>query len=91
MYEVLTTKDVPIMYPNSPQIRHLLQNAYQNNQVTTLTLKAATYTGNIDFITDSTVYLGLTAGRSLKIPLADITHVQLHQLQSWWHLYEHSS
>ena len=36
------------MYPNSPQIRHLLQNAYQNNQVTTLTLKAATYTGTID-------------------------------------------
>ncbi|KRK85889.1 hypothetical protein FC99_GL002160 [Levilactobacillus koreensis JCM 16448] len=63
----------------SQQIRPLLRAAYQNNQVTSLIFHDVTYTGTVDYLTDSTVYLGLTAGRSRQIPLTQITQVNLHQ------------
>ncbi|WP_225418147.1 hypothetical protein [Levilactobacillus mulengensis] len=74
----------------SQPIKHLLQLAYQNNQVTTLIFNNVTYTGTVDYVSASTVYLGLAAGHSREIPLTGISQVHLHQLQSWWHLYEGS-
>ncbi|MFD1454309.1 hypothetical protein ACFQ44_01280 [Levilactobacillus lanxiensis] len=74
----------------SQPIKHLLQLAYQNNQVTTLIFNNVTYTGTVDYVSASTVYLGLAAGHSREIPLTGISQVRLHQLQSWWHLYEGS-
>lgn len=71
-------------------IKRLLQLAYQNNQITTLIFNDVTYTGTVDYISPSTVYLGLAAGHSQEIPLTGISQVKLHQLQSWWHLYENS-
>ncbi|WP_225419779.1 hypothetical protein [Levilactobacillus cerevisiae] len=74
----------------SQPIKRLLQSAYQNNQVATLIFNNVTYTGTVDFISASTVYLGLAAGASQEIPLTGISQVKLHQLHSWWHLYENS-
>lgn len=74
----------------SQPIKHLLQLAYQNNQLTTLIFNNVTYTGTVDFVSSSTVYLGLAAGHSREIPLIGISQVKLHQLDSWWYLYENS-
>lgn len=80
-----------IVESTSLPIKHLLQLAYQNNQITTLIVNDVTYTGTVDFVSASTVYLGLAAGRSREIPLIEISQVKLHQLDSWWYLYEKSS
>ncbi|MCH5465305.1 hypothetical protein [Levilactobacillus tujiorum] len=74
--------------PARQQIKTLLQTAYQKNQLTTINSHNITYTGTVDFISPTTVYLGLAAGHSRKIPLAQISQVKLHQFQSWWHLYD---
>lgn len=88
----LLTKDVTWMLDYTPQkIRLLLQTAYQKNQLTTITYHGVTKTGTVDFVTASTVYLGLAAGHSREIPLTQISQVKLHQLQSWWYLYDSSA
>ncbi len=88
----LLTKDVTEMLDYTPQkIRLLLQTAYQQNQLTTITYHGVTKTGTVDFVTASTVYLGLAAGHSREIPLTQISQVKLHQLQSWWYLYDSSA
>ncbi|WP_225351237.1 hypothetical protein [Levilactobacillus spicheri] len=46
-----------------------------------------TYTGTVDFISATTVYLGLAAGESCQIPLGQISRVHLHQFRPWWYLY----
>lgn len=83
----LHIKDVMNMQRVSQQIRTLLQTAYQKNQVTSLISQGMTYTGTVDFVSTTTVYLGLAAGRSCQIPLEQISQVQLHQLRPWWYLY----
>lgn len=72
----------------SQRIKAILQTAYQNNQITTLIFHDVTYTGTVDYVSASTVYMGLAAGQSQEIPLTEISHVKLHQLQSWWYLYD---
>jgi len=90
--ELIFSEDVMrLMQLASQQIRPLLRAAYQNNQITSLIFHDVTYTGTVDYLTDSTVYLGLTAGRSRQIPLTQITQVNLHQSQPWWHLYEQNA
>lgn len=71
----------------SQQIRTLLQTAYQKNQITSLISQGMTYTGTVDFISATTVYLGLAAGESCQIPLGQISRVHLHQFRPWWYLY----
>ena len=71
-----------------PQIKTLLQIAYQRNQIMTINIHNITYTGTVDYISPATVYLGLAAGQSREIPLTQISQVKLHQFQSWWYLYE---
>lgn len=73
------------------QIRRLLQTAYQNNQLTTLTFNNVSCTGTVDLVSTNSVVLGLAAGQFREIPLTQITQVKLHQFQSWWHLYDRSS
>ena len=70
------------------QIRTLLQTAYQNNQLTTVNTRDVSYTGTVDYLSLTTVYLGLAAGHSCEIPLTQISRVHLHQFQSWWYLYD---
>ncbi len=70
------------------QIRTLLQTAYLKNKITTINIQDVTYTGTVDYVSPTTVFLGLAAGHSREIPLTQISHVQLHQFQSWWYLYE---
>lgn len=88
---ILVIKDVSFMMPRvSHSIKSLLQRAYQNNLVTTLIFNDVTYTGTVDFLSATTVYLGLSAGRTQELPLAGVHRVQLHQSQSWWYLYDQS-
>ncbi|MDT7013100.1 hypothetical protein [Levilactobacillus namurensis] len=75
------------MQPASQQIRSTLQTAYQENQLASLIAGGLTYTGTVDFVTPTTVFMGLAAGRSCELPLAQISQVNLHQLRPWWYLY----
>ena len=87
----LHTKDVMnSMQRASQQIRTLLQTAYQKNQITSLVSQGITYTGTVDFVSPTTVYLGLAAGHSCQLPLAQVSQVHLHHLRSWWYLYRES-
>lgn len=77
------------MMPRASQsIKNLLQLAYQKNQVTTLIFNNVTYTGTVDYLSATTVFLGLSAGRTRELPLTGVRQVKLHQSQSWWYLYE---
>lgn len=80
-------KDVTALQPIT-QTYTLLHTAYQNNQITSLTIHGTTYTGTVDFLTTQTVYLGLRAGYSCQLPLGQISQAHLHQLQPWWYLYD---
>lgn len=85
----LHIKDVIKMFTQAhQQIKTLLQTAYQKNQITTINIHNITYTGTVDYVSPTTVYLGLAAGHSREIPLTQISRVQLHQFQSWWYLYD---
>lgn len=83
----LFTKDVICtMQRANQQVTALLQAAYQNNQVTSLMFNGLTYTGTVNLISATTVYLGMAAGRTCQIPLGQISQVKRHQFRSWWHL-----
>ena len=69
------------------QIRTLLQTAYQKNQLTSLCSQGTIYTGTVDYVSATTVYLGLAAGRACQLPLTQISQVDLHQSRPWWYLY----
>jgi len=84
----LLSKDVTNMHLVSPQIKTQLQTAYQKNQITSLIAQGITYTGTVDYISATTVYLGLAAGHSRSIPLSQISQVHSHQLRPWWYLYD---